>query len=271
MSFYKNGIFLAKIVPLLCALLVNATYSENPIVDAAQLRDQQILTTFKGAPGLIAAVDKTSTSMGKKLLADLLVKPTDKIEQLKAFQAATKAVMHNAVLAQKLDGELARFAKHEAEIGHAETDPVAQKAVQELYFQNKYLQELNKYPAALCAGLVAHAVSIFEPFVEHVALHMGLGHIGCSHDHTPKKSHTHTHNGHTCTHDHGHNAKHGHDTHSSVITNVITGLKLANAVHFAMHAISLKDMVGDVVRKAELIEEMQKKLICHLSYKSFCR
>lgn len=264
MTLFRTIIFTLKVISLF--LLGNASIikATTPIVDVAQIRDQQILSTYKGTPGLVAQVDKTRTQMGKHMLTNVLVTPTDNIDRLKAFQAATKAVITNPVLAQKLDEELAKFAKNEAEMQMQTTDPIGQKATQDFYFQNKYLQVLNKYPSALFAGLVANTASVFAPLVEHAALHFFLGHAGCSHSHAPKKEkHAHAHGAQCCGgHDHSHKEKHSHDNASNVISMALLGYKLYNAAHFALHAINFKDMCGDAVRKADLIQEMQKKLIC---------
>ncbi len=64
-----------KISAFSLLFIVCSTIAQNPALSPYEQRDLQLFTTYQAEPGLIAAIDRTSTSMGKQYLTEQLAHP----------------------------------------------------------------------------------------------------------------------------------------------------------------------------------------------------
>lgn len=247
-------------IALLLACLLTSFLSRGttPLITQAEILDLQLLQTYQGTPGIFSALNKTITGTGSDFLKKRLLNPIANQEQLMRRQQAI-VLIGNPEIKSQLEANLRTFKAHEQGLYSfiRAQDPIAKRAIDNLYFKNRFLRGFNSCPAGLDFAQVIHAINLFAPVVEHAAIHFFISeklheYLGmcCSHSH----------------HDHGHNAhthkehKHKHE-HKNPSQGALWAYHAYNITHTLIHLINLKELIEHVREQALTIAQMQEHLI----------
>lgn len=237
-----------KISAFSLLFIVCSTIAQNPALSPYEQRDLQLFTTYQAEPGLIAAIDRTRTSMGKQYLTEQLSHPLASTDSLLERQEAVKFILANEEVFQDLKHELESFAQYEGSlaISGSGADSICSNVIGNFFFKSKYLAWLNKYPAGLELGQAAHVANLSFPLVEHLIIHFLLSEklksslgIECGHHH---------HHGGACDHSHG-------------STGAVAAYNLYNLFHTGIHIAGAKGLIDHVRQQSQVIKSIQQDLI----------
>lgn len=237
-----------KISAFSLLFMVCSTIAQNPVLSPYEQRDLQLFTTYQAEPGLIAAIDRTRSSMGKQYLTEQLSHPLASTDSLLERQEAVKFILANDEVFQDLKHELESFAQYEGSlaISGSDADSICSNVIGNFFFKSKYLAWLNKYPAGLELGQAAHVANLSFPLVEHLIIHFLLSEklksslgIECGHHH---------HHGGACDHSHG-------------STGAVAAYNLYNLFHTGIHIAGAKGLIDHVRQQSQVIKSIQQDLI----------
>ena len=211
-------------------------------------RDLQLFHTYQQKPGLIASINRTHTKMGYSVLKDQLANPLDSIDQLTNRQNIIKLFLNNANLYNSLISKLKEFANYESSITKSwQADTICDNVIGNFYFKNKYLAWLNKYPAGLELGQVAHIANLSAPLIEHAIIHFLISEklqdtlgISCGHSH----------------HSHGPDCNH-----APASSGAVFAYNTYNVLHTLIHLAGVKGLFDHVKQQADVIKTMQEDLM----------
>jgi len=221
------------------------------IISAQEETDLDLFSSNNNRSSVFSKLDRTETSCGKAALKDILRNPLLTIEDLTQRQDAIKELVTGSTLFEEINNELVQFRTGEAELHSFQEpeDPIRKAALDEFFFKSKLLKKYNKSSAALNVGQMLHMINLSFPLLEHLVLHFLISNavkkkynIGC------------------CGSDHEHGHK-SHKHHAPPATTTVALYKAYNLVHLLIHCLGVKELIGHVYQKVNLIKELQKKLI----------
>jgi len=267
-SFYKFF--------LVCLFIFQANAQthahENRVIGFYEERDLELFDSpNKSHTGVWKKFDHTQTILGKKSLQDFFKNPTSTIKTLKNRQNIIKKLLTNTNVKTSLSTVLQTFSNHEFAFSDAldlEKNAVAQTVISSFYFQYAWLQKFNSSPLALDLKNVFKTLGLFSPVLEHIILHFALDHIqnalgNNNHDTCDHEDHHDHHEHHEHHHGHGHNhVCIDHIEPAQGSSTFVRGLFLAiKACHFAMHIVSIKEMLEHVQQQIAVVNELYKQLV----------
>ncbi len=216
------------------------------IIDESGQRDLQLWTTYAQKPGLISAIDRTSTKIGYQTLKEMLANPISDIDLLQDRQAIITYLLENKNLKATIQTLLKNFALWENTLAlENNADPVCQRIISNFYFKNKYTQWLNNYPAGLELGRVAHVANLAAPLLEHLVMHFLIS------------DKLHQKLGMCCGHGHHHHDHH----HAAPSTTMQLAYTSYNIFHTAIHLLGIKGLYDHIKEQNHIINTLQKDLI----------
>src|SRR5579872_367951 len=225
----------------LVGLLIASNICADPVIDQATQIDLDLVRKDKTTLGDV--INNTVTLSGKKRLDYFLLNPTTSLDVLKNRQQFLSYLLDNNQLYSELKNHLAQLSGHESFLQDpGSKDPLAQKALERVYFSLPVLKRFNSSPYALYMGYLMHITGLCAPLVEHVVMHLGIdllagqSHACCSHA------------GHNHDHEDGNNATY-------------YGLQ---TLHWALHVPGLYDMGCDIRHRALMMKYLQNEMI-HIS------
>lgn len=234
----------------LLSVLIASNCAANSIIDQTTQSDLDIVRKDRKTLGDV--VNNTITISGRKRLDHFLLNPTVSLDTLAQRQQFLSCLIANNALYSSLEELLGQLPEHEVVMHNAEDkDPIAQKALERVYFSLPLLKRYNTSPYALYLGYVMHVTGLCAPLVEHIVLHLGI-------DLLAHKSHC-SHHGHD--HHHGHNHDHGHRKKNNANLTYY-GLQ---TLHWALHVPGLYEMGSDIKHRALMMKYLQNEMI-HVSH-----
>lgn len=245
---------------LLSCLVFTFANGNNSIITEAEILDLQLLQTYQGKPGVIGTLNKTITGTGTDFLKKRLLHPITDRQQLMRRQ---QAIAHLGQIQDQslLELILGTFKENEQGLYSfiIAQDPIAQRSIENLYFKRRFLKRFNNCPAGLDFAQAVHAINLFAPVVEHVAIHFFISeqlhkYLGMCcphghHDHEAPKEHKHKHK---------HEHKHEHKAPSA---GAVWAYRAYNVAHTLIHAINLTELAEHLTERALTIRQMQERLI----------
>jgi len=223
------------------------------IISTQEETDLDLFSSGGDRSSVFSKLDKTETMHGKTALKGILRNPLFNTQDLTERQEAIKELIENPLLFEEINRELQQFRMGETELNSFQEpeDPIRKAALDEFFFKSTLFKKYNNSSAALNVGQMLHMINLSFPLLEHLVLHFLISNavkkkynIGC------------------CGSDHGHShksAKHHH--HPDPATTTVTLYNAYNIVHLLIHCLGVKELIGHVYQKVNLIKELQKKLI----------
>lgn len=228
--------------------IIFSSSAQTPVLSPYEQRDLQLFTTYQQEPGLIASIDRTVTVIGKDYLRNQLTNPLISTQALLERQAGIQFLLEHDAIYEDLKSILSSFSEYEESlsIGNSASDSICSSVISNFFFKNKYLTWLNKYPAGLELGQVAHVTNLSFPLVEHLAIHFLLSEklksawgIECGHHH---------HHEGACDHSHG-------------SSTALAAYNLYNLIHTGIHVAGVKGLIDHVRQQSQVITAIQQDLI----------
>lgn len=227
-----------------------------PVITQHEERDLELFDSLnKSHQGILSAFDKTYTAPGKDRLMYHLKNPMTDVALIQERQEQIRLLIENPAVLEEAKTLLAQIKDAEKDLFYFiknQEDPVARTTIDNFYFKNRLLKNLNNSSAALDARNYLKYIGLFSPVAEHLLLHFALHSIqdffnGHHHDH----DHDHVHDAH-CVHDL--EAPAGS---SALVKGTFTALKVA---HFGIHVMSIKDMVEHIAVEKAVVNQLYKKV-----------
>lgn len=231
--------------------------SNSSVIDHYVERDLELFHSVDHSrPGVItSAIDKTYTSFGKAQLEKHIKNPIRDTDILRSRQRQISLLLENPQLLNLLRKTLAHIKTHEEGLTYfidAKKDPIVENAIKNFYFNSEWLKNFNKNPYALDGRNYAKYLGLFGPVLEHLIFHFALDLLQEKADGSDKC------NGHDKTHKHAHS--HGPKLPKNASFVLKGGFILLKVGHFAIHAISIKEMIEKMSSEKSLINQLHKKV-----------
>ncbi len=221
------------------------------IIDTATQYDLDL--SRPGKESLGSVINKAHTFYGKKAFDTMLCSPLDEIEILKNRQKHTRFLLENESLSCNLASQMSVVAVHEPALIQHHSDPLAQKALESVYFSFPKLKKFNTNPYALDLAYFSHIAGLCAPLAEHVIMHLGIDLVAKA-----AGSKGHGHHDHEHHHEHHHGCNHHHHDDYDGNSMAYYGLQ---ALHWGLHVPGLYDMGQGIKNRALMIQYIQSQTI----------
>lgn len=271
-------------------LLVQSLQIQANVITQAEILDLELISRSTGEPGgILATIDRTTTSAGYEAFKKLLCNPITKIGQLQNRQQLLRT-LQNPELATKIHEQLAIIKTHESAFTtffNPERRNQLTITLKKNYYQWARLQGWNESAIALDFAHLLEFCALFGPLLEHLILHYAVDSL-ITHPAKAKKHARHDHDKHSGhhghDHDHHHADHHEHDEHehahdhashgkghSGCLTCLVEAendsptwkKNLATAVktgHFIFHLFNIKEMIEHLLHKADVINYIHQEV-----------
>jgi|GEM_PF-5180337 hypothetical protein len=256
-------IYFLKVIALCFLTLLNNPCAAQTVsmpyklvlADSDTLRDLDLAETNKKTIG--SMIDRTITECGRQELNGHLLQPICDVNILRDRQSYIQFFVNHVEHATSLRDCLRKLKEYEASLKQENKEHLAQQALDRVYFTVPQWQCYNTNPYALDLAYGMHIISLCGPFVEHVAMHIGIDMLAKGSDKEHHDDHGHGHHHHD--HHHHHGCSHHH--HASALGGnawVYYGLQ---GLHWGLHLPGLYDMACDIKERAMMIKYLQHQVI----------
>lgn len=259
-------------ITLLCLLSAGNFFckasGDHAIIDEATQRDLNLVRSEK-TKTLSDAIGATITQGGKDALDRFLLNPTDRIKTISGRQGNISFLLKNdKALPEKLSTELRALSAHELALtqNYHTNNPLAEKALNRVYFSWPWLKQFNTNPHALDAAYMGHITILCAPLAIHVIESLLINRIfqpiSNVDTHQVESMHNHessqaSHNADQVVHHHGDHRHNGcsHGSHNHV------NWCAAQAFHWLADSKNLYNMGESVYNNALMIKSLQEQMI----------